>query len=337
MARNSKSRDTALTDYERRQVEKIAAWKAADPNPLGELFHRIALPIARVVEFVVPDAAATAAIRAAYRASKASETRADLCAQAGVRNIEELRGGRLEECDRLSRRVGTMAQGVATVEGALTGAGGVWTTLLDVPLLLTLCLRTIIKNGQCYGYPLDRPSDEAWVLGAFALALSSTRERREELRTRLREIEDLMLEETQENVVVEEIAALLAQIEVFEDIPLFGALTGGLLNLSVAHRADVTARHLFQERWLRDNGKVREIEPAEAPDAGRSPGGLAGTLTRAGRSTIYGASFGLMFPVFVLGAAARPITSPIVRGTSAGLRRLRSGAASDVQQAPSPA
>ena len=62
--------------------------------------------------------------------------------------------------------------------------------------------------------------------------------------------------------LVQETASLLTQIEVFEDIPLFGAATGALLNLVVAHRADLTARHLFQERWLRDNGKVDEIEPA---------------------------------------------------------------------------
>ena len=91
---------------------------------------------------------------------------------------------------------------------------------------------------------------------------------------RLREIEDLLLEETQEQVVVEETASLLTQIEVFEDIPVFGAVTGGLLNLSVAHRADVTARHLFQERWLRDQGKVDEIEPSR----GRIEGPLADRL-----------------------------------------------------------
>ena len=68
-----------------------------------------------------------------------------------------------------------VAQGVATVEGGLTGAGGIWTTVLDVPILFALCLRTIIKIGHCYGYALDRPNDRAWVLIAFAIALSSTR------------------------------------------------------------------------------------------------------------------------------------------------------------------
>lgn len=252
-----------LTEYESRQVEKIAAWKWAFPNPFGELFHRAALPIAKVVKLVIPDRIALAAIETAYKASDLSATEKDIKVQAVVDDLTKLRDGPLEVCDRLSRRVGTIARGVATIEGALTGAGGVWTTLLDVPLLFTLCLRTIIKTGRCYGYPLDRPTDRAWVLGAFAVALSSTKQRRIELAARLREIEDMMIEVTEQQVVVEEAASLLTQIEVFEDIPVFGAATGALLNLATLHKTDETARRLFQERWLRDHGKVDVIEPAE--------------------------------------------------------------------------
>jgi len=190
--------------------------------------------------------------------------------------------------------------------------------------LFTLCIRTIIKTGHCYGYALDRPTDKAWVLGALAVALSSTKERRTELMARLREIEDLLLEETQEQVVVEETASLLTQIEVFEDIPVFGAVTGGLLNLSVAHKADVTARHLFQERWLRDQGKVDEIEPA--PDL-KVPSltGWSGVFSRIGYSTIYGASFGAALPVYLVGAVFAPVTDSIRSGFRDGARAAIEG------------
>jgi hypothetical protein len=151
MAKKAEQQEKKLTDYEARQVEKIASWRAAYPNPFGELFRRAAQPVAKAVEVVVPDAIALGAINAAYVATHLISTGADIKVQAGVDDISELRHKPMEVCDRLSRRVGTIAQGVATVEGALTGAGGVWTTLLDVPLLFTLCLRTIIKNGHCYG------------------------------------------------------------------------------------------------------------------------------------------------------------------------------------------
>jgi hypothetical protein len=221
-------------------------------------------------------------------------------------------------CDSLSREVGTLAQGIAVLEGALTGAGGIWTALLDVPLLFTLCLRTIIKMGHCYGYTLDRPNDKAWVLGALAVALSSTKERRTELMAQLRDIEDLLLEEIQQDVVIEETASLLTQVEIFEDIPVFGAVTGGLLNLSVAHRTDVTARHLFQERWLRDNGKVDTIEPAALRGKIPAMHGWKGTFARAGYGTVYGLTFGASFPFFLLGAMFAPLASPIVSGISDG-------------------
>ena len=173
-----KEKEKKLTDYEARQVEKIAAWKSEFPNPFGELFRRAAQPLAKVVEFIIPDPIALGAIDAAYKASELAAFQGDLKAQAGVQDITELRHKPLEVCDGLSRRVGTIAQSLATVEGALTGAGGVWTALLDVPLLFSLCLRTIIKTGHCYGYPLDRPSDKAWILGALAVALADTRQRR---------------------------------------------------------------------------------------------------------------------------------------------------------------
>lgn len=289
-----------LTAYEARQVEKIAAWKGAFPNPFGELFHRAAKPVAKVVEAVVPDRVALAAIRAAYKASGVSATAKDLKAQAGVDDITKLRDGPLEVCDRLSRRVGTLAQGLATVEGALTGAGGVWTTLLDVPLLFTLCLRTIIKTGRCYGYPLDGPTDKAWVLGAFGVALSSTKERRIALAARLRELEHVMTEQTEEQVVVEEVASLITQIEVFEDIPVFGAATGALLNLATVHKTDETARRLFQERWLRDRGKIDVIEPAVPKEYIPALAGWSGAFARAGYSTLRGAGFGAAFPVHLV-------------------------------------
>ena len=324
-----------LTEYETCQVEKIAVWKSASPNPFGELFRRGSQPIAKVVEIIIPDRLALLSIEATYKLSLIAATKGDIWLEAGVADISKLRHEPLEVCDRLSRRVGTFAQTVATIEGALTGAGGVWTTVLDIPLLFGLCLRTIIKIGYCYGYPLDQPTDKAWVLGAFAVVLSGTKQKRIELMARLREIEDLMLEETQEQLVVEEAAALLTQIEVFQDIPIFGAATGAALNFSVAHKTDVTARHLFQERWLRDNGKVDAILPA--PDDTRVPSrpGWSGAFARAGYTMVHGLSFGATFPVClvttILGSVARPVASKLREGGPA--TNTRTDTAGDIKLA----
>jgi hypothetical protein len=312
----------ALTEYETRQVEKIAVWKAEFPNPFGELFRLAAHPIAKVISTVTPDRVALLAIDAAYMAADSLATRSDIKVQAGVDDLAELQHRPMEVCDSLSRRVGTIAQGVATVEGALTGAGGVWTTLLDVPLLLGLCLRTIIKNGHCYGYALDHPKDKAWVLGAFEIALSDSMERRAELMTRLRELEHVFVAQTEEQVVLEELASLITQIEIFEDIPVFGAVTGALLNLATLHKTDVTARHLFQERWLRDNGKIETIKTAAVSKRIPSGAGWSGALGRAYYATNYGLGFAAALPVFLALAVLAPVTRPITSRLRKGRSRL---------------
>src|SRR4051812_1410463 len=95
----AKRRGETLSNYEQRQVEKIASWKGSYPNPFAELFHEVARPLSRVVQFIVPDALALGAIEAAYKASELSATQSDIELQAGVRDIRELRHAPLETCD----------------------------------------------------------------------------------------------------------------------------------------------------------------------------------------------------------------------------------------------
>ena len=299
----STTTEANLTQYESAQVGEIAAWKSEHPNPFAELFRRAAQPVADLVEYVLPDRFALAALEAGYRGAMRSSRPADILNKVGVDTVASIRNLSLETCDGLARGVGSASQGLAALEGVATGAGGIFTTLLDVPIMYTLCVRTIIRTGYCYGYNLDTPADKTWVLGAVAVALSSTNEKRVDRLIRLREMEDLLLEELQEQIVIEELASLLVQIEILADIPAFGAVSGGLLNLSIARRIDEAARRLFQERWLRDRGKVSEIAPA--PRTGRMPGhhGWSGALARAGYHAAYGIGFGLSFPVYLAGAS----------------------------------
>src|SRR5262249_2665649 len=155
-------------------------------------------------------------------------------------------GKPLEECDRLANLVGAGSQAIALAEGAATGAGGPLTTVIDIPLLFVLALRTIIKIGHCYGYALDQPSDRSYVLGVLLAATSDSLATRRERLVRLRQVEDWLLEETQRDLIAQELASILFQLEVFEEVPGVGAISGALLNLAFIRRADTTARREFQ-------------------------------------------------------------------------------------------
>ena len=265
MSQRTAAEHSELTDYEKEQIRQIAAWKSEPPNPLSELWKMITLPAAKLVGRVIPDFLVKAAIDRSYDAAELIAGRKDIRERAGVRSLPRLRLKPLEECDALAKQVGAAAQAMATTAGAATGAGGPLTTLVDVPLLFAMALRTILKIGHCYGYPLDQRRDRPFVVGVLIIAISGSLETRRQRLGQIRELEDLLLEETQEEILAEEALTFLFQLEEFEEVPGVGAISGALLNLAFMHRVDVTARRIFQERWLRDNGKRAEIAPAEVP------------------------------------------------------------------------
>jgi hypothetical protein len=141
-------------------------------------------------------------------------------------------------------------------------------------------------------------------------AISGSLETRRQRLDQIREIEDLLLEETQEEILAEEALTFLFQLEEFEEVPGVGAISGALLNLAFMHRLDVTARRIFQERWLRDNGKMGEIAPAEVP-AFQLATGWTGAFGRAAYSMCYSVTFGVTFPIWMAASPFRPINNAV--------------------------
>jgi hypothetical protein len=297
MPTRAKAARPGLTPYESEQVGQIATWKSNPPHPVAELVKRVTLPIADAVEKALPEKLVRTAIESAYDASAMLAGKADIKRQAGVRDIRKLRNKPLELCDRLADRIAVGSQAWATLEGAATGAGGVLTTLIDVPLLFVLSLRTILKIGHCYGYPLDGLREQRFVVGILIAATSGTLETRHRRLEQLKEVEDLLIEETQEEILSEEAISLLFQLEIFEGVPGVGAISGALLNLGFMRRVDRTARRVFQERWLRDNGKIRSIAPAPT-HARNLAAGWTGALDRAAHAGVFALAYSAAFPVY---------------------------------------
>ncbi|MFO0951731.1 MAG: EcsC family protein [Isosphaeraceae bacterium] len=122
----------------------------------------------------------------------------------------------------------------------------------------------IRRIGHCYGFPLDTPPGRKIVLAVLDLANEVTPEKRvEDLRVldRLFVAERQGREETVE-VDVSAIERAVADDVPLEAVPVVGDLSSLVLDYAFVRRVDATARRVFQERWLRARGKVREIPPA---------------------------------------------------------------------------
>ena len=234
-AARAKSRTPArvkLTPYESDQISQIAAWKSRPPNPIGEIApedHACRPPSLSRSSYLMRSSA--------WRSSSLFELavrlagKEDVKRRAGVDDLRDLRNKPLEECDRLALQTGVFSQVFATAQGAATGAGGVLTTLVDIPLLFILSLWTILKIGHCYGYSLDQRRDRHFVLGVLIAAISGTLETKRQRLDELHELEDWLIEETQQEILAEEILSILFQLEIFGAIPGIGAISGGLCSI----------------------------------------------------------------------------------------------------------
>jgi hypothetical protein len=318
MSTQTRAAEAKLTAYESEQVQQIAAWKSIPPNPFSELFKKITLPAADLLEKLTPDQWVVTAIEKAYSVSEMVAGQDDIKRQAGVERLGELRDKPLEVCDRLALRVSVASLSWATVEGAATGAAGVLTTLIDIPLLFVLSLRTILRIGHCYGYSLDHPHDRSVVLGILIAATSGSLVTKRKRLDQLREIEHLLAEETQEEILADEALSVLFQLEIFEAVPGIGLISGAALNLAFIRRVDITARRIFQERWLEDNGKVRVIKPAPVHERHLLEG-WGGALGRAAYSGLYSVGFGVTLPVHFITSLFRPMDHSIAHGVSQAL------------------
>ncbi len=313
-ARPAKQR---LTAYETEQVQAIAAWKSKAINPVAETWKVIALQAAKLVTAFVPDGLVRSGTELAYSAARSLAAPESIAREAGVKNIQELREKPLQECDRLARKVGVAARGLAAIEGAATGAGGPVLTLVDVPLLFASALRTIIRISHCYGYRGDQPSDRYYNLGVLTIATAGSLATRLERLEQLDDLKEILVEEIQVDVVKSELLSFLFQLEVFEEVPGIGIVSGSLLNLSFMSGVENTARRVFQERWLKDNGKIREIEPAIKPERGMATG-WAGLIGRAVAPVCYGVTFAAALPVFTAAALGRRSGRPAVNADFRG-------------------
>ena len=146
--------------------------------------------------------------------------------RASVQDLRELRSKPLEVCDRLAQETGVFCQVFATVQGAATGAGGILTTLVDIPLLFLLSVLTILRIGHCYGYSLDRKRDQQYVLGVMIAAVSGTLATKRHRLDRLHELEHWLIEEMHQEVLAEELLSILFQLEILVAIPGVGVVSG---------------------------------------------------------------------------------------------------------------
>ena len=349
---------SALSPYEAAQVAQIAAWKARKPGLFERTLDTLRWPIDRLFERLVPASLACAMLKRVHQAADWRHARDVIQQRLGIENLAELRAGPLERCDGLVEKVRLVSREMITSESLLANVGGLATELLQLPAEIILALRTVHRVAACYGYPIDADEDETLVLAIIGMSLLDDPQDRQRARHLIRQLEnrtcskedaERLLSATNSRIeddLGEELAgtvgsALLEQ-KIEEGIPFIGAVIGVVVDNAFLSGVEEAAQRTFQERWLRDCGKVDEIAPAELPASAASLGAGA---TQVVYSTSYAISFGVVFPAALISQAGADILpTPVYEGFMAGAaaaskdaRRLLAGFRGQPDPAPAPA
>jgi hypothetical protein len=253
---------TPLTEYEAKVVAQIATWKAEKTGLYTQLTSRLTKPVASAIQYVIPEVAARKAVEAAYATSDWLANPDEIIKKGRVRSLDELQHKSLELSDRLADQIGSGSMTIAAIDGAVTGAGGFFLAAADVGALAILALRAIHRTGHCYGFPLDQPRDQSWVLGILLVVGTKSAVERLEVLGKLHNVQNWVMAETVEALAMERFSRELVELASLGAVPGIGAFVGTATNLLFIRQVLQAAQHVFQERWLRENSKIESISPA---------------------------------------------------------------------------
>jgi hypothetical protein len=308
--------------YEARQIEQIARWKSTEPSLLTQAVETVAQPISWGVKRVVPASVVRQAIQLLNRLADTRLRTGSGAAPFTQEDILDQRAIPLDACDQLAAQVIRQAERIGASRGLLIRQLGS-AVIGRLPLQLVTAMATITKVGHCYGYPLDRPLDRAVLLDVLELALVETSTRRRDVLARLHAALDTP---DASGLDVDEIAAAAGR-EVLADeladelvgrIPFIGGMIGYIGDRTFVRIAGEAAVRFFQERRLRDEGKVIDIPPARVHFRRSS----VSEVGRAVGETVYAGGailgFTVTLPVFAVGRLAGRWGGPLVAGAVAG-------------------
>ncbi len=147
-------------------------------------------------------------------------------------------------------------QKTATVEGAITGAGGILMGLADFPLLIGIKMKLLFNIAALYGFNVKDYKERLYILYIFQLTYSS-QQRRNEIYQLLNNWESysLLLPEHAEDfdwrTFQQEYRDYIDLVKMAQLIPVIGAAVGAIANYKLIAQLGETAMNCYRMRMLK--------------------------------------------------------------------------------------
>ncbi|UXO88587.1 EcsC family protein [Bacillus safensis] len=91
------------------------------------------------------------------------------CEGESIQRIEDIGKAPIEMMDAISEHMGKNRTNLATVQGATTGVGGMFTLAADIPAVLGLSLKTLQDIAVTYGYDPKNKEERVFIIKCLQL------------------------------------------------------------------------------------------------------------------------------------------------------------------------
>ncbi|NBJ67960.1 MULTISPECIES: EcsC family protein [Clostridia] len=148
----------------------------------------------------------------------------------------------------------------ATIEGAGTGAGGIFLGLADFPLLLSIKVKFLFETAAIYGFNTKEYEERLFILHVFQLAFSNDETRRQTMDIIENwEQEKQKLVEMDWHVFQQTYRDYIDLIKLLQMVPGFGAIVGAYANYNLLDQLGETAMNAYRLRLLKIPGDETEM------------------------------------------------------------------------------
>jgi hypothetical protein len=158
----------------------------------------------------------------------------------------------MEQKEKLIQEKIVYYKRMAALEGAGTGAGGIFLGLADFPLLLAIKMRFLFEAGAIHGFETKNMQERLFLLFVFQLAFSSLPAHKEQILEIIEDwgenpVRDVDWRQWQQNY-----RDYIDLAKMFQLVPGIGAVVGAYANYHLLDHLGETAIQCFRLRVLKD-------------------------------------------------------------------------------------
>lgn len=173
-----------------------------------------------------------------------------------VNELADLQDVPLEEMKKVSLDLGGRRKNAATLQGASTGIGGLFTLAIDIPAILAISLKTLQEIAIIHGYDPKDKKERVFILKCLQFSTADYVGKG----AILNELSDFHNDERQSSEVISQIQGWrevtltftesFGWKKLFQMVPVAGILFGAFANRSMISDLTETGTMLYQKRRI---------------------------------------------------------------------------------------